>query len=128
MSLHKIEKQYLLGSELSEDALILARAIYNTYIQDNKNLYMRIKLSKIEALLEIPVYLDTVRQVTQILEEINEPIGVKNFKFYAKEYPLRFLVFCSYEFDNDEIEIYVSEEFLFAEEEYMIDNFLTKQR
>ncbi len=128
MSLHKIEKQFLLGSELSQDALILARAIYNTYIQDDKNLYMRINLSKIEKLLEIPVYLDTARQVTLILEEINEPIGVKNFKFYAKEYPLRFLVFCSYEINDDEIEIYLSEEFLFAEEEYMIDNFLTKQR
>ncbi len=125
MSLHKIEKQYLLGDVFSPDALTLARAIYNTYIEDDQNLYMKIKLSKIEALLKISPYCDSTQQITRVLEEINEPIGVKNFKFFAKEYPIRFLEFCSYEIKDDFIEIYLSEEFLHAEEEYMIDNFLT---
>lgn len=126
MSLHVIEKQYLLGETLSKDALYLARAIYNTYINNNRELYMQIPLQKIKSLLKIEGYYNAQQQITDILEEINEPIGVRNFKYFAKEYEIRFLVFCSYEIENDIIDIYLSEEYLHAEKLYMIDNFLTK--
>lgn len=124
MNIHKIEKQYLLGDVFSPDALSLARAIYNTYIKEDKSLYMEIRLDKIESLLKIPSYFDTVLYITEVLEEINEPIGVRDFKYFTKVYPMRFLVFCSYEIGEETIEIYLSEEFLHAEEFYMIDNFL----
>ncbi len=125
MSLHKIEKQYLLGAAFSPNALSLARAIYNTYIEDNKNLYMNIKLSKIQMFLNLSPHCDSTKQIIRVLEEINEPIGVRNFKFYAQEYPIRFLKFCSYKIDEENIEIHLNEEFLYAEELYMIDKFLT---
>lgn len=125
MKIHKIEKQYLLGDIFSPDALTLARALYNTYIKDDKNLYMEIRLSKIEELLKIPSYCDRAQYITEVLEEINEPIGVRNFKYYTKIYPMRFLVFCSYEIHEETIEIYLCEEYLFAHEVYMIDKFLT---
>jgi hypothetical protein len=113
-----------LGDVFSEDALKLARAIYNTYIENDKDLYMEIHIKKIKALLKIEIY-DSKRYITYLFEEINEPIGVRNFKYYADEYQIRFLVFCSYEIVDEIVKIYLSEEFLYAEKIYMIDNFLT---
>ncbi len=125
MSLHTIKKQYLLGDTFSGDALHLARAIHNSYIENDEDLYMEIHLQKIISLLKIENCYDQIRQITQILEEINEPIGVRNFKYYGDEYEIRFLVFCSYEFEDDMVNIYLSEEFLYAEKLYMIEDFLT---
>ena len=125
MGLHVIKKQYLLGDIFSEDALKLARAIYNTYVTNDENLYMEIPLKKIRSLLKLENHPDSLRYIIMVLEEINEPIGVRDFKYFAKEYPIRFLVFCTYEINNDMITIYLNEEFLYAEELYMIDNFLT---
>ena len=127
MSLHLIQKQYLLGDELSADALKLARAIYNTYLNDDKNLYLEIQRKKIESLLNIASFQDSTKYITRVLEDINEPIGVRNFKYFAKEYPLRFLVFCTYEIHKQSIEIYINEEFLHAEEVYMIEELFTNK-
>ena len=126
MGLHTVKRQYLLGDTFSEDALHLARAIYNSYIENDEDLYMEIHLQKITSLLKLEDCYDPVRYITTVLEEINEPIGVRNFKYYADEYEIRFLVFCSYEFEDDMINIYLSEEFLYAEKLYMIEDFLTQ--
>lgn len=126
MSLHVIEKQNLLGQELSEDAVHLAQAIYNTYIEDHNELYMEIKIELIISLLNIPNTPRSVTYIIELLEEINEPIGVKNFKFYGKEYDLRFITFCTYDIVDGYINIELNEEFLHAEKEYMLDSFLKK--
>ncbi len=125
MSLHTIQKQFLLGELFSNDALQLAKAIYNTYIKDDKNLYMEIEISKIETLLKLDHSKFSLQHIIYTFEEINEPIGVRHFKYFAKEYPIRFLVFCTYEIVDDLIIIYLNEEFLYAEDKYMIDKFLT---
>ena len=125
MGLHIVKRQYLLGDTFSEDALHLARAIYNSYIENGKDFYMEIHIDKIVSLLDLDDCYDTIHYITTVLEEINEPIGVRDFKYYADEYEIRFLVFCSYEFEDDMINIYLSEEFLYAEKVYMIEDFLT---
>ena len=124
MSIHVIEKQYLLGEPLSADALHLARAIYNTYIEDDKDLYMEIHIEKIMEILHLSHTPQSISYIIDLLEEINEPLGVKNFKFFGQIYPLRFVVFCTYEIKDDLVIIELSEEFLHVEEEYMIDRFL----
>jgi len=125
MSLHVTQKQYLLGEIFSQDALRLARAIYNTYIEDEKDLYMEIHLEKLTSLFNIANDKEGIHYLSNLFEEINEPISVKNFKFYGEEYELRFMQFCKYEIREDIVMIELNEEFLLAEKEYMIDKFLT---
>jgi len=124
MSLHKIEKQKLFHEPLSEDALRLARAIYNTYIKNEQELFMEIKISTVLNFLNLHPSKDSIVYIKNLFEELNEPICVNNFKFYANVYPLRFIVFCSYIIKEETIEIELSEEFLYAENEYMLDPFL----
>ena len=123
MSLHTIEKQFLFSDILSRDALRLARAIHNTYIEDKKNLYMEIRLETITSLLNIGTTQKDIHYLVTLFEEINEPISVKNFKFYANVYETRFMSFCNYTINEKYIEIELNEEFLLAEKEYMIDKF-----
>ena len=125
MSLHVTQKQYLLGEMFSKDALRLARAIHNTYIEDKQDLYMEIHLETLISLFDISHGEHGVRYLRKLFQEINEPISVKNFKFYGEEYKLRFMQFCKYEIKEDIVIIELNEEFLLAEKEYMIDKFLT---
>ena len=125
MSLHITQKQYLLGEMFSKDALRLARAIHNTYIEDEKDLYMEIRVETLTSLFDIASDEDGIHYLTNLFEEINEPISVENFKFYGEEYELRFMKFCKYKIKEDIVKIELSEEFLLAEKEYMIDKFLT---
>jgi len=125
MSLHQIHKQKLLCEPFSEDALKLARAIYNTYIEDDKELFMEIKIQTILSLLKLQSSKQSTNYIRHLLEELNEPLAVRDFKFYAKTHPMRFVVFCTYTMNENSIELELSEEFLHVEEEYMIDSFLT---
>ncbi len=125
MAIHQIVKQQLLAEPFSEDALRLARAIYNTYIEDDKNLFMEINLKTVSSLLKIPYNIKAVQYIIKLLEELNEPLLVKNFKYFAKTSEMKFLQFCKYKINKETIEIELSEEFLLAESEYMLDKFLT---
>lgn len=124
MSLHTIEKQQLLYEPISQDALKLARAIYNTYIENDKDLFMEIKIKTIFNLLNLQSGVKALSYVKHLLEELNEPLCVKNFKYYADTYKMRFVVFCSYHIKDETIEIELNDEFLHVEEEYMLDPFL----
>lgn len=125
MIIHKTTKQKLLSESFSLDALKLARAIYYTHINDDKNLYMEIKLSSICNLLKLENSQDSRDYIRKVFTELNEPLSVHDFKFFSKTYQTRFVIFCKYEIHEDLIEIELSEEFLLAESEYMIDKFLT---
>jgi len=126
MSLHKITKQTLLKEPFSLNALKLARAIYYTYLDNHDDdLYLQIKLKSVFRLLKFPFTDRSTKQVVDILEELNEPLEVRNFKFFANEHPVRFVTFCKYEMNDDMLDIELSEEFLLVESEYMIDKFLT---
>ncbi|WP_373035053.1 hypothetical protein [Sulfurimonas sp.] len=124
MILHEITKKKLLQEPLSADALRLARAIYNTYLENDKELFMEIKIKNIFNLLKLQSSKEALKYVRYLLEELNEPLCVTNFKFYAKTYPMRFVVFCNYKIKEETMEIELSEEFLQVEEFYMLDPFL----
>ena len=124
MSLHKIQKQKLLKEPIDTDVKILARAIYNTYLENEKNLYMEIKIKTVFNLLNIQSGIKELNYIKYLLRELNEPLCVKDFKYFNKIYPMRFVVFCNYVIKDETIEIELSEEFLHVENEYMLDPFL----
>ncbi|MEA2091837.1 MAG: hypothetical protein U9O83_05690, partial [Campylobacterota bacterium] len=62
--------------------------------------------------------------IKYLIEELNEPLCVKNIKYFANIYPMRFVVFCTYIIKDETIELELSEEFLHVEDEYMLDPFL----
>ncbi len=121
----KIIKQKLLTEPFSADALKLARAIYFTHLTDGNNLYLEIKLTSITTLLHLHSNKETQEKIHKLLDELNEPLAVKNFKFFGKVYPLRLVIFCKYKINKNILEIELSEEFLHAEHKYMLDSFLT---
>ncbi|EDZ63334.1 hypothetical protein SMGD1_1731 [Sulfurimonas gotlandica GD1] len=124
MSLHEIIKQKLLQEPFDNDALKLARAIYNTYLENDKELFMDIKINTVLNLLKLQSSKEALKYIRFLFEELNEPLCVKNFKYYANTYPMRFVVFCSYKIKDETIEIELNEEFLHVEEHYMLDPFL----
>ncbi len=126
MSIHRIEKQQILHEPLSEDALKLVRAIYNTYKEDVDELYLEIKISSLLHLLKIVnTHDDNIKNyIINLFEELNEPICVKNFKFYNDVYPMKFIKFCTYKVQDEIVEIELNEEYIYAIEEYMIDPYL----
>ncbi|WP_373069942.1 hypothetical protein [Sulfurimonas sp.] len=124
MAIHKIIKQQLLHEPLSEDAVKLGRALYNTFL-DNGELDMHIELSKLFKLFKLPASNESLSYIKSIFIELTEPIIVKNFKFWNDVYPIRIVTFCLYTFGDDFVDIELSEEFLEVEKNYMIDRFLT---
>ena len=122
----EIIKQQLLSEPLSPDAVKLARAIYFTHLRDETNLYLEVKLTSIMKLLHLRSNKETVQRVRELLKELNEPLAVKNFDFFGKTYPIRFVTFCKYKVNRELLEIELNEEFLHAESNYMLDSFLTR--
>jgi len=121
----EIVKQNLLSEPFSVDALKLARAIYFTHLTDGNNLYLEIKLTSIMTLLHLHSNKKTIEKIHKLLGELNEPLAVRDFNFFGKVYQLRLVVFCKYKINKNILEIELSEEFLHAEHEYMLDSFLT---
>ncbi len=121
----EIEKTNLLYEELSEDALRLARAIYNTHVKNDYYLDMQINLKNVYNLLNLEESTESINYIKNLFIELNEPICVKNFLYKHKTYPMRFVIFCNYTFTDDAIELELSEEYLEVEARYMLDAFLT---
>ena len=124
MAIHKIKKQQLLHEPLSDDAIKLGRAIYNTFL-DNGELEMRVEISKFFKIFKLPATHESLQYIKDLFIELTEPLVVKNFKFWNDLYPIRIVTFCLYTFEDDYVNISLSEEFLEVEKNYMIDNFLT---
>ena len=124
MVLHTIEKQRLLHEELEPDVLKLAQVLYNTYIEDNYELFMEVNIRTLIRVLKLQKHENPVKYIKYLLEELNEPLCVKNFKFYTKTYSMRFIYFCTYSFRNDFIDIELSEEYFYAIENYMEEPYL----
>ncbi len=121
----EIEKQTLLSEPLSQDALRLARALYNTYEEnDDDDLDMDIKIEAILRLLKLENTQDSLLYIRKLLEELNEPLGVKDFAFEGNRYPLRFVTFCKYSFHDEILHIQLSQEYLDVQKNYMLDAFL----
>lgn len=123
MNSEEIIKQNLLGEPLSDNALKLARAIYNTYVTYD-DLDMEIKFATFFKLLNLHACKDSIIDIQNLLEELNEPLAVRNFEFHGETTQLKFIQFCCYKIHKETIEINLSEEYLHAQTEYMLDAFL----
>jgi len=124
MVLHTIEKQKLIYEEFEPDVLRLAQILYNTYIEDNYELFIEVKIKTLIKVLKIQNHKNPIQYVKYLFEELNEPLCVKNFKFFKNTYKMRFIYFCTYGFRNGSIDIELSEEYLYAIQNYMIDPYL----
>ena len=122
----EIKKQKLLHEPLSDKALKLARAIYNTYVTYD-DFYMEIKFETFFKLLQLHPCKDSIRDIQNLLEELNEPLGVKNFEFEGKITQLKFIQFCNYTIGTDTITIDICPDYMHAHIYYMADAFLDIQ-
>lgn len=123
MNTDEIVKQKLLAEPVSENALKLARAIYNTYITYD-DLNMEIKFQTFFKLLHLHSCKDSIKDIQDLLEELNEPLAVRNFEFNGETIQLKFIQFCAYTIHEETIEINLCPEYLHAQSEYMLDSFL----
>lgn len=125
MHLKKIEKQKLLSEPLSKDAQRIARAIYNTYAQNENDLYLEIHFNVVYKLLKIdPTDLNSLPYLRQLLKEVNEPLAVKNFEYKRVRYPVRYVNFFDFNIEEDMLQIELNEEFLHVLKHYMLDTFI----
>ncbi|MBA3025410.1 MAG: hypothetical protein FP820_03265 [Sulfurimonas sp.] len=122
--MNKPVKLNLFKVPLSDEALRVARAIYNTYLLKGKELHLQIKIQNMFNLLKLPANKNSLSHITELLEELNEPLEVLNFTYNRNFYPRRFIFFCKYEIIHDTILIDISGEYLHAHDNYMSDTFL----
>ncbi len=120
----EIVKRDLLAEPLSLNAIKLARGIYNTHLAMDEELSLEIKLQNIFKLLNLHPCKDSIKDIQDLLEEINEPLAVRNFEFEGETIQLKFVQFCTYEIGEETIKIELSPEYLHAQSEYMLDSFL----
>ena len=120
----EIIKQNLLAEPLSQNALKLARGIYNTYLAMDEDFLLEIKIQNIFKLLNLHPCKESIKDIQDLLEEINEPLAIRNFEFAGEAIQLKFVQFCAYEIGEETIKIELSPEYLHAQSEYMLDSFL----
>lgn len=120
----EIKKQKLLAEPLSDKAIKLARAMYNTYITYD-DLHMEIKFRTFFKLLDLHPCKDSLNDIQWLLEELNEPLAVKNFEYEGVTTQLKFIQFCNYGIGQETFTIQLSPEYLHAQKYYMEDAFLT---
>lgn len=124
MSTTSIIKQNLLYEPLSADALRLARGIYNTYLDSEEEPVMEIKITNFYKLLHLEPCKEFMGKIQDLLEELNEPLAVRNFEFRGERVQLKFVQFCAYKITDESITIEISPEYLHVQREYMLDSFL----
>jgi hypothetical protein len=124
MNPDEIIKHNLLAEPLSPDALKLARGIYNTHISLDEEFEMEIKIPIFYKLLNLQPSEASINYIQDLLEELNEPLAIRNFEFNGEKIQLKFVQFCCYKIGNESIKIELSEEYLHAQREYMLDSFL----
>lgn len=124
MNKKEIIKQTLLAEPMSKNALTLARGIYNTYTAMGEELFLEIKIQNIFKLLNLHPCKDSIKDIQNLLEELNEPLAIRNFEYNGDMIQLKFVQFCSYKIGEHTIKIELSPEYLHAQSEYMLDSFL----
>jgi len=123
MDKKEIKKRKLLAEPLSEKALKLARAVYNTYVTYD-DMEMEIKFATFFKLLQLQPCKDSISDIQWLLEELNEPLAVKNFEYNSVTTQLKFIQFCNYKINKETVTIKLSPEYLHAHMNYMEDAFL----
>jgi len=125
MNKKEIVKRKLLAEPLSEKALKLARAVYNTYITYD-DMEMEIKFTTFYKLLNLHSAKDSINDIQWLLEELNEPLAVKNFEYNGITTQLKFIQFCNYKINTETVTIILNPEYMYAHMNYMKDAFLGK--
>ena len=123
MDKKEIKKRKLLAEPLSEKALKLARAVYNTYVTYD-DMEMEIKFATFFKLLQLQPCKDSISDIQWLLEELNEPLAVKNFEYNGVTTQLKFIQFCNYKINKETVTIKLSPEYMHAHMNYMEDAFL----
>jgi hypothetical protein len=123
MQTREIIKQKLLSEPISDKALKLARAVYNTYITYD-DMEMEVKIPTFFKLLQLQPCKESVKDIQNLLEELNEPLAVRNFEFNGETIQYKLIQFCNYEIGEETIKIILSPEYLHAQSFYMLDSFL----
>ena len=123
MDKQDIKKRKLLAEPLSDKALRLARAVYNTYVTYD-DMEMEIKFATFFKLLQLQPCKDSISDIQWLLEELNEPLAVKNFEYNGVTTQLKFIQFCNYKINKETVTIKLSPEYMHAHMNYMEDAFL----
>ena len=125
----KIEKQELIKTPLSDDALKLAQSLYSTYILNNKEPSMCVSLKKLYHLFGLSDADSSLEKIFEIFADLSEPVMVHDFVYRGKKYSTVVLTFCKYEkIVKDDMEscmrIEMNEMYLDVLKNYMLHPFL----
>lgn len=124
----KIEKQELILTPLSANAVKLAQSLYSTYMLSDQEISMSIPWHKLYHLFGLNDESGSQKRIFSIFEELNEPIMVHDFMYRGKKYPQMVLTFCDYEkIQEGEIsclQIEINEIYLEVLKNYMLHPFL----
>lgn len=103
--MERIEKRSIMRRP-SEDAVKLANSIYFTAIQSGED-YVYIALNQLCRLFNLCDEPDMKMRITELLEELREPVAVENFTYHRKEIKWKAMSFISYSFKTEGEEEYV---------------------
>jgi hypothetical protein len=84
---------------LSDDAVRLANALYNTYVQEDDP-FLEINVNRLCEIFGYRGYThkrEELQHIRDLFEELNEPIAVVDFQYGSRHYDWRALSFCSFE-------------------------------
>ena len=99
----------------SDKAVRMANDIYYTYIQEDNNV-IYISVDRLCEIFGEPEKIKVKIEVSQIFEELNEPIAIENYKYYGDLIKWQSLQFFTYNFfsedGNEYIELTINELFL----------------
>ena len=99
-------KKRLLKKHPSEDAVKLANRIYYTSLQKREP-YVYISMNALCRLFDRPDAADCKAYLTALLEELTEPVAVKDFTYNRKKIDWQVISFISYAFTLENGEEYV---------------------
>ena len=108
--------------DLSDEAIKLANAIYNTYLLD-KYPYLHIPVERLCGMFGLGFSKESTDHLRKVFEELNEPIVVTDFQYGSKVHRWTVLQFCEFEKkweDGDAyIDIYIEEMYIEAMKRFM---------
>ncbi len=94
--MEEIIKSSLIKTEPSKDAIRLAQAIYNTYLQLD-NPYLCIPITRLCLIFDAKCTKEFLRHLGKLFDELNEPIMAEHFNYKGKKYDWKVLKFCNVE-------------------------------
>ena len=126
----EVTKQKFVVNHPSEDAVRLANDIYYTYLQQGSP-FLHISLQRLCKIFGDCDEKRVKRRITELFEELNEPIAVENVWNRGKKIEWSAINFFSYSFnfENDHayVDIEINEIFLEVLEEFELEPYINFQ-